>query len=73
MRILEHRPTGGRDFDATMQCEHCGHTQEITTGYEDQNYHARVIPAMTCEGCGKNRAGFVPIQANHTGMGHVPA
>lgn len=73
MRIFDYRPTGGRDFNATMQCEHCGHKQDISSGYEDQHYHAKVIPAMTCCGCGKNRAGFVPVQKNDSGMGHVPA
>ena len=45
------------DFTATMACEHCGHESKVTTGYNDAFYHDRVIPAMYCGACGKNRAG----------------
>lgn len=45
------------DFSAVMECEHCGHTAKLTDGYYDNHYHARVIPAMSCKECGKNRAG----------------
>lgn len=47
----------GNDFSADMECEHCGHVGRITTGYHDDFYHNRVIPAMSCSSCGKNRAG----------------
>ena len=53
-RILtQHR----NDFTATMECEHCGTEQKLTTGYHDDNYHFNVIPAMYCPSCGKDRAG----------------
>lgn len=45
------------DFDAIMVCEHCGATRELTTGYNDSNYHNNVIPRMACKVCGKNRNG----------------
>lgn len=73
MRILEYRPIGGRDFHATMECEHCGEKQEITTGYDDAYYHQRVIPEMTCLACGKNRAGEIPAESNAYGMKPVKA
>lgn len=56
------------DFCAVMECEHCGHEQELTTGYDDAYYHMHVIPAMTCAGCKKNRAGEIPAQANDSGV-----
>jgi len=45
------------DFVADMECEHCDHTAELTTGYNDGFFHEKVIPAMLCKECGKNRAG----------------
>ncbi len=62
-----------RDFSAIMECEHCQHTQKITSGYDDAYYHERVIPVMTCQKCGKNRAGVVPEQRNDSGTGPVPS
>jgi len=57
MKITAILTQQGSDFTATMECEHCGHTAELTSGYHDGFYHARVIPAMRCTSCGKNRAG----------------
>lgn len=45
------------DFYAIMECEHCGNTQELKSGYDDDFYHQKVIPAMKCKKCGKDRAG----------------
>jgi hypothetical protein len=58
--ISEH----GNDFSADMECEHCGHVGKITTGYHDNFYHTRVIPAMFCGKCRKNRAGTEEIAEN---------
>ena len=41
-----------RDFTATYECEHCGHTLE-GGGYDDANFHQNVIPNMSCPKCGK--------------------
>lgn len=71
MRIKDYRPIGGRDFYATMECEHCKSTQELKSGYDDGHYHSRVIPAMTCQSCGKNRSDVVPETANDFGRVHV--
>jgi DNA repair exonuclease SbcCD ATPase subunit len=57
MRIKAFLTQHRNDFTATMECEHCGHAQKLTTGYDDRNYHERVIPSMHCPSCGKNRAG----------------
>jgi hypothetical protein len=54
-----------------MECEHCAHTQKLDTGYDDAFYHQRVIPTMTCESCGKNRAGVAGAR-NTDGHIHVP-
>ena len=45
------------DFTAIMECEHCGRTQRNDMGYDDENYHCRVIPEMFCRHCGKRRDG----------------
>ncbi|MCK5616347.1 hypothetical protein KAR91_81550 [Candidatus Pacearchaeota archaeon] len=42
-----------RDFTAILICEHCGNEEELSTGYDDSNYHKNVIPAMKCGKCGK--------------------
>jgi hypothetical protein len=59
------------DFNAIMQCEHCNGTQELKSGYDDSFYHSRVIPAITCISCAKNRSGVIPEQANDSGTGPV--
>lgn len=41
-----------RDFTAVYECEGCGH-QTDGSGYDDDNFHQRVIPRMRCEKCGK--------------------
>ena len=41
-----------RDFYAVYECEHCGHAQR-GSGYDDDNFHRNVIPAMKCNACGK--------------------
>ena len=41
-----------RDFHAIYACEHCGH-EKTSYGYDDTNFHERVIPAMECDACGK--------------------
>lgn len=42
-----------RDFWAIYQCEHCNHETGKKSGYDDDNFHNNVIPAMKCDGCGK--------------------
>jgi len=61
------------DFSAVMQCEHCESTQKLSSGYDDGFYHTKVIPAMTCNKCGKNRSGDVPEEKNDNGQRHVAA
>lgn len=48
-RIRQHR----RDFTAIYVCEHCG-AEKQGSGYDDAYFHQHVIPAMTCEACGKS-------------------
>lgn len=72
MKIKRYLSEHGGDFSALMVCEHCGHESKLTTGYHDHHYHGRVIPAMTCGSCGKNRAGEKPAESNVGGLVHVP-
>jgi primosomal protein N' len=55
MKIKEMISQNRRDFSATMECEECGHTFTLTTGYDDRYYHDEVIPNMKCPKCGKSR------------------
>ena len=48
---FEHR----NDFCAILECEHCQETQELKSGYHDNYYHTRVLPTISCKGCGKAR------------------
>lgn len=42
-----------RDFHGIIECEHCGADRELSSGYDDANYHENVIPDLTCHECGK--------------------
>ena len=63
MKIKQVTSQHRNDFYADMECEHCGHQDKRTPGYNDAHFHQKVIPAMTCRSCGKNRAGEVPALA----------
>jgi hypothetical protein len=47
--LSQHR----RDFHALYKCEGCGHVVN-GCGYDDDNFHQHVIPAMKCQSCGKS-------------------
>lgn len=51
MKIKEILRQYRRDFTAILECEHCGKTQKLTTGYDDDNYHQNVIPSFRCPSC----------------------
>ena len=52
MKIKKIVSQSRRDFSAIMVCEHCDHEQNLTSGYDDDNYHRNVIPKMKCNSCG---------------------
>lgn len=41
-----------RDMRCVYECEHCGKT-ENGNGYDDSNFHQKIIPNMVCKECGK--------------------
>jgi len=51
MKIKTIESQSRRDFYAIYECEHCGH-EERGSGYDDDNFHRNVIPAMKCKKCG---------------------
>lgn len=53
MKIQKIKSQNRRDFHAIYECEHCGETEE-RSGYDDTYFHNKVIPNMTCKGCGKS-------------------
>lgn len=53
MKIIKMVSQSRRDFSAIMECEHCGHQELNKHGYDDDNYHQNVIPAMKCGKCEK--------------------
>lgn len=55
MRIKEFTRESGNDFQAILECEHCGNLQEIRHGYHDNYYHTQVIPNTFCKKCKKSR------------------
>ena len=55
MKIKTIESQNRRDFWAVYECEHCGNTKS-RDGYDDDNFHRNVIPAMKCENCGKTAA-----------------
>jgi len=52
MKIKVIESQNRRDFYAVYECEHCGNTTR-GSGYDDDNFHRVVIPAMVCRKCGK--------------------
>lgn len=52
MRIKQILSQNRRDFQAIYECEHCGCTEK-GTGYDDANFHQKVIPAWECGKCHK--------------------
>jgi transcription elongation factor Elf1 len=68
MKIKKYTRQLRNDFSAEMECEHCNHVAMNKTGYHDAFYHSRVIPAMRCASCGKNRAG----EMTHTDQDVTP-
>lgn len=72
MRIKKITWQSRNDFNADIECEHCGHVQHLKYGYHDANYHDNVMPAITCKKCGKNRAGDAD-NPNPDGIVHVSA
>jgi len=53
MKIKRIVSQNRRDFRAVYECEHCG-AEEEGSGYDDANFHQRVIPARKCTVCGKS-------------------
>ena len=67
MKIKKYTFKMRNDFRAVIICEHCNYEQELKTGYNDNYYHNRVIPNITCKRCGKNRSGIIPNIKNDDG------
>lgn len=55
MKLIEITWQHRNDFKGILECEHCSATQDLKTGYDDDNYHRNVIPAIKCVACGKRR------------------
>ena len=65
MRIREITSQNRRDFRAVYICEHCGYTY-TGNGYDDDNFHRNVVPAMKCSACGKTAAAdYRPMGTKH--------
>lgn len=52
MKIKEITSQSRRDFYAIYICEHCLFEMK-SHGYDDENFHKRVIPQMVCKSCGE--------------------
>lgn len=57
MKLITITLEQGNDFTGVLECEHCGKTERLTSGYHDTYYHTKVIPSIRCRSCGKDRAG----------------
>lgn len=55
MHLAKKERQHRRDFVGLYDCEHCGH-QQHGPGYDDENFHNNVIPAMKCHACGQTAA-----------------
>lgn len=54
MRIKRILKQYRRDFYADFECENCGFILENYRGYDDNNFHQKVIPNMKCPQCGES-------------------
>ena len=54
MKIKKITSQHRRDFSADMKCEFCGHEEKLSSGYDDDFYHQKVIPAQKCGSCGES-------------------
>ena len=55
MKIHQITDQLSNDLYGTLVCEHCEHVQKMRGGYDDRNWHERVVPAIKCESCGRAR------------------
>ena len=53
MKIKSIRDQIRNDIYGELECEGCSHTQKFV-GYDDANYHDRVVPQLKCKSCGKS-------------------
>lgn len=51
MKIKKIHSQNRRDFDADLECEHCGHIEKNILGYDDNYFHDIIIPNMKCKSC----------------------
>lgn len=51
MKITQIKNQLRNDLYGTMSCECCGHEQTFV-GYDDDNYHNKVVPKVKCKRCG---------------------
>lgn len=65
MKIKEITTQLRRDFEAIYICEHCNH-EHTTSGYDDDYFHAHVIPDMVCPKCNKKApTNYRPLTTKH--------
>jgi len=67
MKIKKINSQTRRDFYADYECEHCGFIEKNKAGYDDDNFHRNVIPAMKCPSCGKtaNKEDYRPLTTKY--------
>ena len=54
MKITNTYNWNRRDFCYDAKCEHCGHQQKESGGYDDSNYYNNVVPDLKCNACGES-------------------
>ena len=54
MKITKTYNWNRRDFSYDSQCEHCGHKETNSYGYDDDNYYNNVVPDKKCGKCGES-------------------
>ena len=64
MKIKEILYQNRRDFEALFECETCGH-EVVRGGYDDENFHANVIPKIKCPKCGNVAIDYKPLQPKY--------
>lgn len=54
MKIIKTYKWNRRDFYYDQKCEHCGHVEKNSSGYDDANYYNNVVSNEKCTQCGES-------------------
>lgn len=67
MKLIEVLWQNRNDFNGVLECEFCGEFQSLESGYHDDKFHFKVIPAIQCISCNRRTNEIIPDDINNPG------